>query len=215
MSFSSGDFWRAIIAGMLIALFSVPVLNNIGLLGFFFAFGNVPIYLFLLAWIIGVPLGAVSGLYLVHRLARWKWPMLYELGKYGLIGWLNVFVNAGVFNSFITITGVANGWLVDGFVITSFFITITQSFFWNKFWIFKTGHTATTAKEYLGYVALTGLTSVINLLLLHILINTIGAPAGIDEKIWANVALAAVIPVSVIGNFTGSKTFVFKKHSSL
>ncbi len=51
----------------------------------------------------------------------------------------------------------------------------------------------------------------LNVLLLHLIVNIIGAPDGIDPKIWANIALAMILPVSILGNFFGCKVFVFKK----
>jgi len=42
------------------------------------------------------------------------------------------------------------------------------------------------------------------------LINTIGAPQGIDPKVWANIAFFVLIPISFLGNFFGYKIFVFK-----
>ena len=45
----------------------------------------------------------------------------------------------------------------------------------------------------------------------HLIINIIGAPAGIDPKLWANVALALTIITAFLGNFFGYKFIVFKK----
>lgn len=206
MKFSKLDFLRALAIGEAIALLSLPVLKNIK----FFELAFVEIYKIgiVLVWIIFVPIVSVSGLYLAYRLSA-RWPISFQIGKYGLIGWLNTFLSAGVFNVLILITGVATGFLMDVFFAVAFAITITHSFFWQKFWTFKAHNSNNGKIEYIKFFTITTITSLLNIFLLHIIINSIGAPQGVDPKMWANIAFAMLIPIAFLGNFFGYKIFVF------
>ena len=193
------DLLRVAIVGEAIALLALPTLKNIN----FFE----PV--FVIVWLIFAPSAALSGFYLIYLMSA-RWPVLLELGKYGLIGCFNFFFDAGIFNFFILITGIATGWLVDIFIVMAFAITITQSFLWNKFWIFKANDLANARAEYAKFFGMTIATSLLGLLFMHLMINTIGAPSGFDLKIWANLALLVLIPTSALGNFLSYKFFVFK-----
>jgi len=194
------DFLRAAAVGEMIALLTLPTLKNIN----FFE----PV--FVIIWLIFAPSAALAGFYLIYLMSAW-WPVLLELGKYGLIGCFNFFLDAGIFNFFILITGIAKGWLVDIFIVVAFAITITQSFFWNKFWIFDSRDSSEFGREYIKFFSLTITTSFLGLFFMHLIINTIGAPQGFDLKLWANMALLVLIPISALGNFLSYKFFVFKK----
>lgn len=211
VSFSKQDFWRAIIAGEAIAILSLPILKNIN---FFKLFPSDAIFLYLAFWLAVLPAASVSGLYLFYRISRVWRPVVFEIGKYGLIGWLNTFLNIGIFNLLVLVTGIAKGWTADFFLVVSFTITITHSFFWNKFWIFGTYRTNKAKSEYIRFFGITSATSLLNILLFHTIVNVIGAPVGIDPKVWANIALAILIPISFLGNFLGYRILVFKKQVS-
>ena len=137
--------------------------------------------------------------------------LIISFGKYGAIGILNVFLSLSIFNFLVWTTGITAGWWADVFVAAAFVVTVTNSFFWNKFWVFKSGNTAKAKSEYTKFFLVTGSTSGLNTILFHIIVNTIGAPAGINPTLWANIALLSLIPVSILGNFAGYKFLVFKK----
>ena len=211
IKFSKIDFWSAIAAGELIALLSLPVLKNLGFFELAILRNRWSACLFLALWFILMPLASVSGLYFSYRLAIFKWPIIFKIGKYGIIGWLNTFLSAGIFNLLMLLTGVAKGLIVDIFIVVAFAITITHSFFWQKFWIFGANRTNKAKIEYVKFFIVTTATSLFNIFLLHIIINTIGAPQEVDLKVWANIAFAILIPAAFFGNFFGYKIFVFKK----
>ena len=196
---SKSDFWPALIAGLSIAILSWPVLKNLGFLN----------YLFFFPWLFLVPLTAVFGISVAKKLSV-KWPIIQQLAKYGLVGWLNVFIYAGVFNLLSLASGIAKGLMADVFIVIAFTITITNAFFWNKIWTFQAKDSGEGRKEYIKFFTITGLTTILNALLFHFIINVLGAPSGFDEKLWANVAIVFSIPVSFLGNFFGYRIFVFK-----
>lgn len=214
MKFSRSDFWCAIAAGEAIALLSLPILKNIRVFDLFSPRSSFVIYFALATWIVFLPALSLLGLYVFYRIALLRWPVVFEIGKYGLVGWLNTFLSAGIFNFLILVSGIAKGWWADVFIVIAFIITITHSFCWNKFWIFKSDETqrAKTKYEYMKFFGVTGIVAALNAFLFHVLLTSIGAPAGIDEKIWANIAIAVLIPVAFLGNFLGYKIFVFARH---
>ena len=141
--------------------------------------------------------------------------LLGQIGKYGIVGCLNVLVSVALFNLLMFLTGIAAGWPIDVFFIVSSGVAITHSFFWNKFWIFETRGSNTAKKEYTKFFIISVSIALFVTFLMHILVNVIGAPRGIGPKIWANISLVLLIPVSFMGNFFSYKFFVFKKREAL
>ena len=93
---------------------------------------------------------------------------------------------------------------------------VTNSYFWNTFWSFKTesvtGASVSVAKygKFLG-VTVVGLA--INSLIVYVITTLIAVPGNFTPGQWENVAkLSAVIP-NLIWNFLGYKFFIFKPRS--
>ncbi len=211
-TFSKSDFWRAFIAGELIAFLALPVFKNLGLFGLFTGYGNFIFYLFIGLWLVFLPLAAGSGLYAVYFLSIPKRPIFYRVGKYGIVGILNSFLTLGILNFLIIMSGISRGLIFDFFVVISFWGGVTNAFFWNKFWTFDSKKTEEIKKEYISFFAVTGATTLINVFLMHILVNVIGAPFSLDLKVWVNISSLFLIPVSFFGNFFGYRIFVFKNN---
>lgn len=129
--------------------------------------------------------------------------------KYGCIGVLNTLLMAGIFNLLIFITGITTGGMVVLFSFITFCIVLVQSFFLNKIWVFKQNE-GSTHRRFLNFFLVSASVALINLGVVHLIVNVIGAPTGISTHVWANVAILVTIFVSVIGNFTGYKLIVFK-----
>jgi len=208
VEFSKGDFWRAFWAGELIALLALPVLENLSLLE---ALGGAFARRALVAaWLLLMPFAAGFGLYLVYRVLAPRFPVAFQLGKYGIVGILNTFMSLGIFNFLILISGVAVGLIVDGFAFIAFALTVTNSFFWNKYWIFDVDDSARIKSEYIKFFSVSGTIALFNLLLVHVWVNTLGAPSDFDPKLWANIIFVITIPISFFGNYFGYRIFVFR-----
>ncbi|QQG46199.1 MAG: glycosyltransferase [Candidatus Niyogibacteria bacterium] len=201
------DFWPALFAGLGIAVLSLPILKNISVFDEIFSFNRGLAYIILILWLLIIPLGAVLGVYIADIIGRKK-PIIFQIVKYGLIGWLNVFIYAGIFNMISWLTGIVSGLAADFFLVISFIATTVNGFFWNKFWTFE-ARGGDGRKEYIKFFAVTGATALLNIFLFHLIVNTFGAPDGISEEIWANIAILGLIPVAFLGNFFGYKIFVF------
>jgi len=134
-----------------------------------------------------------------------------QVGKYWIVGFLNTLLAVGILNLLMFLTGIARGWFVDLFLIIAFSVTTTHSFLWNKFWIFNANGSGMAKKEYARFFGISAAMSLLAIFFMHILVNVAGAPRGIGHKIWANISLVLLIPISFLGNFFGYKFFVFKK----
>ena len=211
MFFSKKDLWLAILAGEIVTWLSLPTLKNLKVLDILTE-RRISLTGFVIFWVLFIPLGAIAGLGAFYFLAKYKNQIgFFQLGKYGVIGVLNTFLNAGVFNLLIFTTDISAGITVDLFFAVAFIVTIINSFIWNKYWSFEEKKTETIAGEALRFFGISAAVAIVNIGVLHVIINIIGAPAGLDSKIWANAALAFTIITAFLGNFFGYKFFVFKK----
>src|SRR3989344_5563738 len=131
------DFWLAILAGEASAWLSLPILKNLKIF-YILAERGINVIGFSVFWVLFVPIGAILALKFFYFLAKQKNRIgFFELGKYGVIGVLNTFLNAGIYNLLIFITDVSSGFTVDLFFVVAFVITVANSFFWNRYWAFS------------------------------------------------------------------------------
>ena len=209
MKFSKSDFWKAAAAGEAIALLIIPVSKNLKVFALVQSWSGNLMPLFIALWLIFLPIAAASGLYIFYRLSVLRWPILFQIGKYGIVGWLNTFFAAGILNFLVWATGTAQGFWLDCFAAAAFVLGTINSFFWNKFWTFESKNTDKIKQEYVRFFAVSAAVSLLNTGLIHLIVNIIGPPAGFDPEVWVNVAIAIIIPVAFLGNFLGYRIFVF------
>ena len=209
IKFSKKDFWLAILAGEASAWLSLPILKNLKVFDIL-ANQGINVLGFSVFWILFIPAGAILALSFFYFLAKYKNRIgFYELGKYGVIGVLNTTLNAGIYNFLIFITNVSFGFTLDLFFVVAFVITVTNSFIWNKFWSFAEKEIENIKTEAVKFFGISATVAAINAAILHTIVNIIGAPAEVDPKIWANVALSFTIITAFLGNFFSYKYIVF------
>lgn len=132
---------------------------------------------------------------------------------YGAVGLLNTALSFLFINIGIVLTGATSG---PTFILTSFVVFVVlvfHSFLWNRFLIFKRDNPRELHREYAAFFLVTGFTALVNLFILHVLVDIIGPQAGLSAHLWANVAIAFTIPVAVTLNFLGYKFIVFPEQS--
>src|SRR5262249_50985959 len=105
---------------------------------------------------------------------------------------------------------ITRGIRVTVFSLITFAIVVTHSFFWNKFLVFKSKE-VDHHREYVMFFTVSSIVALVNVAVISLLVNGIGAPYRISQHLWANIALVLTIPVSVLGNFFGYKLFVFNQ----
>lgn len=153
--------------------------------------------------------GAPVGLFLASLLARF-WRATYQLGKFAAVGVLNSFVDLGVLNALIFLTGQSAGWLYGLFKTVSFLAAVTNSYFWNKHWTFESKSRSTVAETIRFYLVSLGGWAV-NVGLAMLIVNIIPRPDVISPNLWANIGAFVAILGSMTVNFLGYKLFVFNK----
>ncbi|MDP3729522.1 MAG: glycosyltransferase [bacterium] len=209
--FSGGDMKKAFMAGSIIALCIAFISSHLGIMSTFFNYNPLLLWIFFAFWMILFPITTVVGLYVAYRWSQRGKPTIFQLGKYGIVGLLNTFFSIAFFNILILISGISVGVSVDVFYVIAFVVTVTNSFFWNKFWIFEHGKSSQGHREYIKFFTISSVIAFFNTILVHLWVNTLGTQAGIDPKIWANIIVGITIPTSFLGNYFGYKLWVFRK----
>jgi dolichyl-phosphate beta-glucosyltransferase len=202
------DLWYSLLLGAGIALLCLPTFYNLGVLHGILSHGLIIEILSLVVWLALVPAGSLIGLFILQSLPVATPDFRYQFGRYGIVGLFNTFLNAAVFNLLISLTGIDRGLWVVIFSLVAFLVTVSQGFYWSRSWTFRST-TPYTHAEYVRFFAVSAGVAVVNIAFIDLMINVIGAPAGLSAVIWANIALAAGIVISVIGNFFGYRLFVF------
>lgn len=135
--------------------------------------------------------------------------LLKQILRYGAVGVINTTLTFLIFNLLIVLTGISSGIYITLFSLMTFSVVVTIAFYLNAHWVFKRSDHATIS-VYKKFLLVSGSVALFNVFVIHFIVNVIGAPQGISSHLWANIALLATIVTSVLGNFTGSKFFVFK-----
>lgn len=161
--------------------------------------------------VISFSLFAPLALAVLGVLGRWL-PVLAQFGKFAAVGTLNTLINFAVLNGMILWTGETRGAAYSGFVALAFLVATTNSYFWNKFWTFGSGEPVTAA-EYGRFALFTVLGALLNVGAASLVVNVVGAPAGVSLELWANVGGLCGVAVSFLWNFIAYRRIVFKNSS--
>lgn len=111
--------------GLLCAMLIFPIAKNLGMKQ------NLALSL-----LVVLPILAAAGMFVAYWLAK-RIKVFYQLAKFVLVGGLNTFVDWGILNLLMFLTGIAAGSLYSVFKGVSFLVATTNSYFWNKFWTFR------------------------------------------------------------------------------
>jgi len=187
------------IIGFLIGAFFFIGLKNIG--------KSFP-YSWLL--LIVFPPLALLGMFLASFIGK-KLLIIYQAAKWVLVGALNTFIDLGVLNGLIWISGIATGLLYSVFKGSSFLLATLNSYFWNKHWTFAKRETVFSSREFSKFLLVTTIGLFINVGIASFVVNIIGPQYGIGEKMWANVGAFIAVLIAWVWNFLISKFIVFKK----
>src|SRR3989304_6599270 len=168
------DIWLALLAGEIVAWLSLPTLKNLKVLDILAGY-EINLIPFIIFWAIFVPLGALAGLVTFYFIGKVKNRVgFFQLGKYGVIGVLNTLLNAGIYNLLIFMTDISSGLVLDSFFVVAFIITVANSFFWNKYWSFEEKKSENIKSEAVQFFSVSAAVAVINIALLHMIVNAIG-----------------------------------------
>jgi len=212
------DYLVAIVAGFVTAIFLLPSLKNIQIGGVGLKIA-LPIIVPIL-WIVGLWLGKFLSRFLV---------VFYQLAKFAIVGFLNTAIDFGVLNLISILTGLTSGFLIGGVNIPGFILASVNSYFWNKFWVFRRPSEALLARRSLGVAGAKeegakidfsdfftfALVVIVGVFInggIVVLLTTFVSPlAGLSPERWLNVAKVFATAVYLVWNFLGFKFLVFKK----
>lgn len=157
-------------------------------------------------WILGVNFG--------YFLGQWM-PFFNQFGKFVAVGFTNFFIDTGVLNLQIGLTGIESGWYYSLFKTISFIVAVTNSYFWNKFWVFEAGTSGSGRSEAFKFFAVNIVAIIFNVTIASLTVNYIDPIGGLDGKTWANVGAGVGSAFAIVLTFVGSRLLVFKKESTL
>jgi putative flippase GtrA len=197
------DYFLVTFIGVSFALFSVPILKNIDLPFIELSLGFVVILVIFFA------VFANFALWISSLIGR-KMPVVFQFAKFGASGAFNTFLDWGVLNILIAVSGIAGGIGFAAFKAISFSFATISSYFWNKYWTFESKE-ATSAKEVAQFIIISTLGVLINVGLAYFIVTVFRSEDILTQKRLANIAAAAATIVSLIWNFVGYKIWVFKK----
>lgn len=199
------DYFLITFIGFSFALFSIPILPNVipGL-------SVTPaVFLGLLAFLVA---GANAGLWIASKIAK-KIPVVLQIAKFGAVGAFNTFLDWGVVNLLIALTGIAKGIFFSTFAGAGFIVANIGSFFWNKYWTFSSSKKGDEPKK--GNIGQFFAVSVVGfglkVAVASLIVNLIGVQGGATGEQWANVGNVSGTVISMVWNFVGYKFWVFKK----
>lgn len=194
------DFYLVTVIGFLVGWLVLLPAHNIGLsLSPFFVAASV----------VGFSILAPCALFILKLLGK-IWGVFEQFGKFAAVGTLNTLIDLGILNLFMALTGVSWGYSFTGFKAVSFLAATTNSYFWNKLWTFQS-KTPVTGAEYVRFLLFTLVGTLLNVSVASLIVNGVGVPAGISEKLWANVGALVAVAVSFMWNFISYRRVVFSK----
>ncbi|BCX16039.1 MAG: hypothetical protein KatS3mg098_268 [Candidatus Parcubacteria bacterium] len=196
------DFLLVFIIGVFFGVFSLPIIKNVAssfsfswvlATGFVFFLGMVAVFFLWLASLISL-----------------KIPIVFQLAKFAAVGSFNTFLDWGIVNLLIFLTGIVSGLGFSLFKAISFLIANIGSYFWNKYWTFIDKDKA-NIQEFGKFFVVSVIGMVLNVVVASLIVNYIAYPSSLSPRQWANVALLVATLVSLVWNFVGYKFFVFEK----
>ncbi len=206
------DYILGISSGLLIGLLSLPILKTIKPDLFDKLALIIPLF-FLIATLIGL----IFFNYLSKKIA-----VLWQIGKFGVIGVLNTLVDWGIltlsiiiFRKYLEIeSNEILLWEITFYSLyksISFIIANINSYYWNKYWTFSTGILSKTKAEYLQFLAISIVGFTLNVGIASFIFNYVNPLGGLNLDQWGIIGAAAGSIIGLIWNFLGYKFIVFKK----
>ncbi len=191
------DLVGSLIIGVAAALLSIIVVANLGI--------PIPLWSTFLIF----PPMTVAGIYVGRFLGK-RIPVMYKFVKFGEAGGLNWLVDFGVLNLLIMFTEISTGIWYSIFKGISFIVSATNSYFWNKLWVFESRN-KDAAGEISKFAIATVLGVGVNVTIAALIVWIGPSMYNLNSVVWANIAAAAGSIIAMLWNFILYKIWVFKK----
>lgn len=197
------DYAIAILVGFFTGIFAVPTALNLGV-------RSVPILLGL-PWA-GAGLFA-AGMAVAGFLAR-RMAFFAQFARFAAVGVLNTAIDFGILNLLSLASGVAGGFVVGGVNLPGFGAAVVNSYFWNKFWVFRDRDLEKIREPMLADFPKFFSVTLVGLFLNSgiVIVLTTYAPffAALAASRRLNVAKAIATLANLAWNFAGYKFIVFR-----
>lgn len=196
------DYLLVSIIGICFGLLLIPVFQNIQPTFWHLSLANAVGLAVTFGIFANVALSAAS--YLGH-----SWPGIWQFAKYAAVGSFNSLLDLGILNFLSYIFQIYRGPTLILFNTISFLISVSNSYFWNKFWSFKSS-TSIGWLEYVKFILATFGGIIINNIIVYFV--TLRTPAGFSLPLWENAAKLIAVAPTLLWNFFSYKLFVFRTH---
>lgn len=206
------DYYFGIVAGLLIGLLALPVLNATKSE----LFSKIGYYV-LPFFLIFTPLGLIVANFIGRKIA-----VVWQIGKFGVIGVLNTLVDWGVLASLIFL--FRKLFKIDSvdllfigitfyslYKSVSFIVAVINSYYWNKYWTFAQGAVQKSKNEFLQFLAVSVVGFIINVGVSSYIFGAISPLGELNNDQWGIVGAAIGSALGLIWNFVGYKFIVFKE----
>ncbi|MBU6447526.1 glycosyltransferase [Patescibacteria group bacterium] len=193
------DYDLAGLSGFLSGLFLIPVAQNLGL-------HHIFLFIFL-PFIMAA--AAVSGIWIGKSTAR-RLPIMFQLSKFAAVGILNTAINFGILNIASIFTGVTSGLAVGGFNIPATVVAASNSYVWNKYWVFKKNKSKGFLSDAPSFVAVTVIGIIINSMIVFAFTTYLNPVFGLSKGAWLNVGEIIATLVGIAVYFLGYKFIAFR-----
>ena len=138
-----------------------------------------------------------------------------QIMKFALVGALNTLVDIGVFTILVALFGATSYIFVTSIKVVSFFAAVTNSYIWNKFWVFGgLGNGITKKKdikEMFSFLSVSIGGLVANIIAFSFFLLILGTIEVLPTNIVGLLSATGASLSSLLWNFVGYKLFVFKK----
>lgn len=205
------DYYIAATVGLLTGIFAIPTVFNLGFQGF-------PIYLsVVIIPAVLFPFGVWFG----NFLSRW-FPFMEQMGKFVAVGFLNTTIDFAALNILSLASGITAGFKIGGINIPGFIAAVSNSYFWNRFWVFNKNTVLTIKNETIKEDKINGMKNfvaffvvsivglIINSGIVYFFTTFITPFFPTNPQTWLNISKILATIVSLVWNFLGFKFLVFK-----
>ena len=198
------DYLIGGLVGFLSGIAAIPTVYNVGS-------SHSAVLLLALPWI-----GAavfVAGIWAAALLSR-SMPFFVQFSKFIAVGFLNTAIDFGILNLLSRVFGVSAGLILGGVNIPGFVVAVSNSYFWNKFWVFGNKNGGKLFDDLPKFLAVTVIGIFINSGIIILVTSFVQPMFGLSAALWLNLAKVGATVITLIWNFSGYKLFVFRSAAS-
>ncbi|MCD6085837.1 GtrA family protein [bacterium] len=158
---------------------------------------------------VAIPFFAYVGVFVGFLFSK-KIKSFFEFVKFFLVGVLNTVLDLGILNFLVLVSGFTSGFYYSLFKSISFLIAASNSYFWNKVWVFESKE-KNVKKESAKFLLISIGGLIINVGIASLIVVFGKNFLNVSSRILGNFGAIGAVLGSMFWNFFGYKFFVFKK----